>query len=391
MATKIVLRQLTDLFAPPVASKSPSPTFPHLSLPEETQRLLDDHLSHFAASFPLGGGGGHQRDVEGERERSRWRDGLGEIWASVEPLPGTEGEPQVIARVSAFLVLLDQLSSGVGEDDDSALVSRKDIGAVWWGAVLRRTMLGTPKDDRGVPAVVEKARGRKATPKWAKDSPPAAPTSMRPLTVSRAALASATRMMSWGMEPPATAIVSPRNAMTAFGTTVWEEYTERATAMVKGVDEGYGVRNLEECIIGWAEKWPEVRPFPLHFVVTLLTLLVPDLLRPTRTLHRLLLPISTTFPLAPSRLPHATPRKISARPRHETPPQDQQALSPLPISGIGHPRDQMPRHLPRHPPRHHRTRGSRRDLCRLWPYRCLGPARRRRACPGSRARSAFRS
>ncbi|KAL8280531.1 hypothetical protein RQP46_007179 [Phenoliferia psychrophenolica] len=251
---KAALRKLQDVFtAPP--TKGPDPSFPSLVLPAETQALVEQHLSQFAASFPLGGGGGHQREVEGERERTRWREGLVEIWASVEPLPGTEGDPLVIARVSAFLVLLEQLSAGVGDDDDSALVARKDIGDVWWSALLRRAMLGTAKEGANIKPT-DKPRGRIGTPKWIKESlGPSQPagSTMRPLTVSRAALDAASRMVSWGMatDPDLKQDLSP------FGHVVWAEFKERAVAMLKGFDEGYGVRNLEECIIGWGDKAPE--------------------------------------------------------------------------------------------------------------------------------------
>ena len=255
--TRETIKQLVHLFSSTSSRSSTStPPFPSLSLSPETSALLDAHLSHFAASFPLGGGGGHHRDTEGERERARWREGLLEIWNVVEPFPGTEGDPQVIASVSAFLVLLDKLSAGVGDDDDSALVSRRNVANVWWGAVLRRTVLGTPKES--TPA--DKGRGRKPAPaKKGKEAAVPASISLRPLTVSREAMAAVRRMVVWGMAHGAGDGDVSDNAMTAFGFTVMEEYETRAIVMLRGLDEGYGVRNLEECIIGWGERSPKVR------------------------------------------------------------------------------------------------------------------------------------
>ncbi|KAK4698655.1 hypothetical protein P7C70_g7620, partial [Phenoliferia sp. Uapishka_3] len=267
MATKVALKRLLEVFTTP--SASPTPTFPSLSLPQDLSDLVNSHLTHFAASFPLGGGGGHQVQVELSRERTRWREGLLEIWAAVEPLPGTEGEPIVIARVSAFLGLLEKLSSSVGEDEESALVSRKEVGEIWWSAVLRRVMLGTAKEGGAGAGAGEgkgKERGRRGTPKWIKESLTSGVgggsgekekgSTLRPLTVSRKALGDATKMMSWGMAR-SDDDGGGEKRLTVFGRIVWEEFMDRAVAMLKGKDEGYGVRNLEEAIIGWADKAPE--------------------------------------------------------------------------------------------------------------------------------------
>lgn len=263
MTTKEAFRQLRTIFSPPPPNSTTSPaSFPDLSLPPETASLIDSHLSNFAASFPLGGGGGHQRESESERERTRWREGLLDLWVSlVEPRSGTERDPPVVARVSAFLVLLETLSARQGDDDDSALVPRKDIGNVWWKAVLRRTMLGSAHEESSVAR--DKSRGRRGAPirKDAAASAEAAGTVARPLTVSRAALHGGMKMVAWGMAPT-TAVAELRgpSLMTPFAAVVWDEYKERVVSMLKGHDEGYGVRNIEECIVGWGEKSPQVRP-----------------------------------------------------------------------------------------------------------------------------------
>lgn len=190
----------------------------------------------------------------------------------VEPLPGTEIEYNVIAGVSSFLVLLDKLSAALGDDDDSALVSRKDIATIWWGIVLRRTVLGLSSSssaaEEGVGGAGSRtaasldrnaARGRKATttstPKKGKE----VATSTKPLIVSRAAMTAAVRMLVWGMTRSESYLDdSNRDRMTAFGVVIFNEYEERAEAMLKGLDRRYGVRNLEECIVGWAGKSPKV-------------------------------------------------------------------------------------------------------------------------------------
>lgn len=245
MSTKEALRQLRQLFSPSIPSNQ-SP-FPNLTLPPALSSQIDALLSQFAATFPIGGGGGHQRESEGERERSRWREGLLEIWASVEPLPGTESDPAVIARVSSFLVLLEKISAGVEEDDDSALISRKDIGALWWNAILKRTMLGSSKEDANTTSRTEKARPRLNS------------NQLRPLTVARVALVAATRMIVWAMTPGFNVPDSLADNTTPFGFVVVNEYEERTTTKLRGVDESYGVSNLEECIIGWGGKCPKVR------------------------------------------------------------------------------------------------------------------------------------
>lgn len=43
-----------------------------------------------------------------------------------------------------------------------------------------------------------------------------------------------------------------------FGKVILHEYEDRALARLKGLDEGYGVKNLEECVISWGEQCPKV-------------------------------------------------------------------------------------------------------------------------------------
>lgn len=253
MSTKEALRQLRQLFSPSTASNQ-SP-FPNLTLPLALSQQIDALLSQFAASFPIGGGGGHQRESEGERERARWREGLLEIWSSVEPLPGTESDPVTIARVSSFLVLLEKISAGVEEDDDSALISRKDVGAIWWNAILRRTMMGSSKEEHA--ATLGGTKSGTPTPR-----PKLRSNQLRPLTVSRIALAAANRMIVWAMTPGLNVPDNLADNITPFGTIVVDEYEERTITRLRGIDESYGVKNLEECIIGWGEKCPKVSCSP---------------------------------------------------------------------------------------------------------------------------------
>ncbi|GAA5937810.1 hypothetical protein JCM1841_004065 [Sporobolomyces salmonicolor] len=254
MPTKETLRLLSQLFASSSATTNP---FIDLTLPKEVHALLDSHLRTFASSFPLTSAGGSAGQSEGERERARWREGLLEIWALVEPLPGTESE--ALPKVSAFLVLLHKLSADVGDDDDSALISRKDIGAVWWGAVLRRTMLGTAKEDEtGALDRDKHTRGRKPNRKGKEPAAPASSGStMRPLHVSRQALTAAAKTVVWGMAPRQDQADQAEDYVSPFGLVILNEYEDRALARLKGLDEGYGVKNLEECVISWGEKSPK--------------------------------------------------------------------------------------------------------------------------------------
>ncbi|GAA5988579.1 hypothetical protein JCM10908_003627 [Rhodotorula pacifica] len=305
-STKDTLRHLTRLFSSPTSSSSStaSSTFPDFSLPDEVNALIDGHLRTFASSFPLSGTGGtntgggstsSSSQSEGERERIRWREGLLEIWTTVEPLTGNESNFDNLAKVSAFLVLLHRLSADVGEDDDAALVSRRDIGSVWWSALLKRALLGTPKDGNHPSQAVggggvrlqskgSQTRGRKPDRKGkdaaattssatssnaATSSAPTDPASSSsstsfsstasPLYVSRQALAAAMSMVVWGMQ--ASRELADTNSddwISPFGMTILHEYEQRALARLQGYeDEGWGVRNLEECLIQWGEKAPK--------------------------------------------------------------------------------------------------------------------------------------
>ncbi|BGP12042.1 hypothetical protein JCM10049v2_007962 [Rhodotorula toruloides] len=262
MSTKDTLRQLTRLFSTSPSSATPvQQSFPGYALPHEVDELLNEHLRAFASAFPLtNAGGSGSGQSEGERERIRWREGLLEIWATAEPLPGAERELHNIGRVSAFLLLLHKLSADVGNDDDSALISRKDIGSVWWNAILRRTMLGTPKEAHAAAlgAKPSQTRGRK-TERDRKGKEPAPPSSADalPLYVSRQALAAATRMIVWGMEPSREQADKEEDWVSPFGLAILNEYEDRSLAKLKGLDEGYGIRNLEECLIEWAERAPK--------------------------------------------------------------------------------------------------------------------------------------
>lgn len=256
-SSKETLRQLHHLFAsaaePKASTSTAPPTFPSLNLPPAITELIDANLASFASSFPDSTSGSALS--ERERERSRWRDGLLEIWGMTEPLPGHEGDPHVIARVSAFLVLLDKVSADLKDDDDSALVTRADIGKVWWDALLRRTIFGTPKepvDDK------DKGRGRKST-KRGKDVAQLPPSStLRPLTVSRVALDAATRTVVWGMSATLAELEQDRKFITPFCATIGSEYEKRAVATMRGMDEWYGLRNIAECFMSWADKQPQV-------------------------------------------------------------------------------------------------------------------------------------
>ncbi|GAA5881329.1 hypothetical protein JCM16303_000132 [Sporobolomyces ruberrimus] len=252
MTTKETLRLLSQLFSSSPTSTNP---FSDFDLPEEVYALLDNHLRTFASSFPLTTATGSSGQSEGERERARWREGLLEIWALVEPLPGTERES--LGKVSAFLLLLHRLSADAGDDDESALISRKDIGGVWWGAVLRRTMLGTAKEGEHHPPA-DKARGRKPNRKGKEPVVESATTgsSMRPLYVSRQALTVATKTVVWGMAARKEDVDKGEDYVSPFGLVILHEYEDRALARLKGLDEGYGVKNLEECLISWGEQSP---------------------------------------------------------------------------------------------------------------------------------------
>lgn len=264
-SSKETLRQLHQLFAsaaePKPSSSTASPAFPSLTLPPDVNALLDSHLASFASSFPESTSGSALS--ERERERTRWRDGLLEIWSIAEPTPGTEGEPHVIGRVSAFLVLLEKLSADVKDDDDSALVTRGDIGKVWWDTVLRRTILGTPKE---VPDdSKDKSRGRKPAKRGKEAVAALSGDELRPLTVSRMALAAATRTIVWGMCPTIADLERDQNFVSPFCSVIRAEYETRSVAALRGGDEWYGLRNIAECFMAWADKQPKVGSARLSF------------------------------------------------------------------------------------------------------------------------------
>ncbi|KAM0749073.1 hypothetical protein T439DRAFT_327571 [Meredithblackwellia eburnea MCA 4105] len=320
-----------------VASVSP---FPQLALPPATLELLDVYLSafHGLPSAPAGSNtsstasnshSGAQESPQ-SRERAQFRDFLSDLYlSSVDPLPGTESTPASIGRISAFLVLLEKLGvEAGGDDEDGAVITRRDVATVWWSQLLKRVLLGSGATWDEVVGQVspdrrnEVGRGRKGVPKkrGGKETfdDGKGGSALRPLTVSRSALDSTVRLVSWAMygttaelgsaalptssshgqagsssstgtpSQPSDAVGSatlppPHVQPTAFAKTVWEEYLHRARSMVlEGEDEGYGVRNLEECIVGWADRSPE-----LFF-----TYLTPSLALP--------LPTSPFPPLSPN-------------------------------------------------------------------------------------------
>lgn len=330
MSTKETLRHLLHLFSP---STTLSP-FPLLTLSSETLALLDTNLSQFSASFPQGIYGGHHRDSESERERTKWREGLLEIWATIEPLPGKEVEQNGVARVSAFIVLLERLSSFAGEDDEMALVSRKDIALVWWSELLRRTVLGTTtiSESTGVGA---KRRVPPATTSAARKGKEAG--GVRVLVVSSAAMTSARNMVQWAMTSPINGISEgAEDRMTAFGHTVFEEYEKRAVQMMKGGDEGFGVRNLEECIIGWGEKFTKVCRWALLKETFLAYSFMINRLSFSTCRHTFFQPRHPSFPSS-----HYSFHSSAATPRNLTTPSVPPS-SPLSTSS----ESSLPLHLP---------------------------------------------
>lgn len=361
MSTKDTLRQLTRLFSTSPSSATPvQQSFPGYALPHEVDELLNEHLRAFASAFPLtNAGGSGSGQSEGERERIRWREGLLEIWATAEPLPGAERELHNIGRVSAFLLLLHKLSADVGNDDDSALISRKDIGSVWWNAILRRTMLGTPKEAHAAAlgAKPSQTRGRK-TERDRKGKEPAPPSSADalPLYVSRQALAAATRMIVWGMEPSREQADKEEDWVSPFGLAILNEYEDRSLAKLKGLDEGYGIRNLEECLIEWAERAPKVR-LRIRLVTrcsSQSTLVLAGLLHPHLTL-----PGTEWAGRPPFRLPHplvSDPQLDKSLPRalHSSHREPYHCRPHNYMLRDRQPRFKVPRHLRRDAAGHHR-------------------------------------
>lgn len=249
------------------------PAFPSFNLPEPLLAVVDSFLSNFASNFAGAAESTSNSSTalqEREKERTSWRDGLLDTWQTIEPQPGTEGEPEAIARVSAFLVLLDKLGAECKDDDDSAVVPRDDIGKVWWDALLKRTLLGTPKDDpsgagddgRGE----RRGRRREARAAGTKPKEPPIPppqssssSTQRPLTVSRDALAAAMRMVVWGMSPTLRQAEQDPNFVAPLCNIVRAEFEKRGMSRMRGGDEWYGLRNLAECVIQWADGSMQVR------------------------------------------------------------------------------------------------------------------------------------
>ena len=152
-------------------------------------------------------------------------------------------------------MLLEKVSADVKDDDDSALVTRVDIGKVWWDALLRRTILGTPKE----PTEAEKDRSRGRRPaKRGKEVAPTSNDTVRPLTVSRVALAAATKIIVWGRCPSIADMERDPSFVPPFCSVVRAEYETRSAATLRGGDEWYGLRNVAECLMAWADKQPRV-------------------------------------------------------------------------------------------------------------------------------------
>lgn len=255
---KDALRQLHALFS----TSSPTSTFPSLSLPPTAIKLLDGYIVNFASSSPSTTVDSSSASLDRDKERARFRDSLLELWRTiVEPAPGSEGDPGDIARVSAFLVLLGKLSADCQDDDDSAVVSRNDIGKVWWDAVLRRVLLGTAKDGVTEDASAVKDRGRRSHAKPSKPRVNAA--QQRPLTVSRQALEATHKMVVWAMSPSLADLDEDQNFVPPFCITVAREFEQRSVAAMRGGDEWYGLRNVAECMWAWAEKSTQVSRRPI--------------------------------------------------------------------------------------------------------------------------------
>ncbi|KAM0787086.1 hypothetical protein ACM66B_006344 [Microbotryomycetes sp. NB124-2] len=277
---KEVLRQIHAHFTQSTSSKQPATTtttttatvhanatlFPNFDLPEPLVQLVDSYLSSFAANYAGAddAGPGSSTVYERDRERARWRDSLTELWSVIEPQSGLEVDAGAIARVSAFLTLLDRLSVALKDDDDSTVVTREDVGKVWWDLVLKRVLLGTAKDDSVATDDRSERRGRRRDAKLAHHSK--APTAQdlsssgspkKPLTVSREALAATMRIVTWGMSQTLKQAERGPYDLPAFNDTVKAEFEKRGIARMRGGDEWYGLRNISECVIMWAENCTE--------------------------------------------------------------------------------------------------------------------------------------
>ncbi len=245
MSAKESLIHLRQLFTTPSASTSSASPFDSFGLSPSTEAQLDQVRTQFGFSYGIS-----QQDAD--RERAKWRDGLLELWNSVEPPSGTESSPTAIEHVSRLILVLDRLSAAVKQDDDGAVVSRADIGQVWYPAILRRVLLGTSYEA----PVAEKGKNRSK----GKSAPAKAPTATpRPLVVTTAALHATRGMVTWAMLPP-TGDERARadDYIAPFGLSILGEYNQRKDSLLKGLDQDYGLRNLEECVLNWAEKSAKV-------------------------------------------------------------------------------------------------------------------------------------
>lgn len=294
--TKDSLKHISQLFSP--SASSLASTFPSHALPPELVTLLDSHRDQFGRSFST-------PSPEADKERARWREGLLEIWASIDPESGSEIHSPAIGRVSAFLDMLYTLSAAVKEDDDSAIVTRLDIAQVWWGVVLKRVLLGIGQD-----ALVDKT-------KKAKQVKPSQPQRAgRPLVVSIAALSAVKNMLVWAMlgrSPDGDA-----DGINPFTLSLLGVLYERKSAFLGAVDHPYGVANLEEVIISWAEKSAKVSTYcrilvrrnPVGLTLTVsrrrsLGMLPLRSTRQTSSCTRRSLSSSASSPVTPTR--HTTP------------------------------------------------------------------------------------
>ncbi|KAK4049720.1 hypothetical protein OIV83_003995 [Microbotryomycetes sp. JL201] len=240
---------------------STASAFPNFALPEPLVQMIESYLSSFASNYAGADEAGPASSTvyERDRERTRWRDSLADLWAAIEPRPGLEGDAAAIARVSAFVSLLDRLSATLKDDDDSAVVTREDVGNIWWDLVLKRVLLGTAKDDSTGTDDRSERRGRRRDAKTAHQKHSAAtstldPSQKKPLTVSREALAATMRIVTWGMSQTLKQAERGPYELPAFNDVVKSEFEKRGIARMRGGDEWYGLRNISECVAMWAEN-----------------------------------------------------------------------------------------------------------------------------------------
>lgn len=245
MSAKESLVHLRQLFTTPSASTSSAAQFDSFTLSPSTEAQLDQVRTQFSFSYGIS-----QQDAD--RERSKWREGLLELWHSIEPAPGTEVSTSSIEHVSRFIELLDRLSAAVKQDDDGAIISRANVGQVWYPTLLKRVLLGTAYEVQ----VIDKGKKNSRTkPVFAK----APGATARPLVVTTSALHATRGMVTWAMLPP-TGDERARSDdyIAPFGVSILTEHNQRKDSLIRGLDQDYGLRNLEECILNWAEKSAKV-------------------------------------------------------------------------------------------------------------------------------------